>query len=84
MYTSGSTGQPKGVAIPQRGLVNRVFYRSTNHHSKDGVVITSYGVGTNYIFDPFVEHSCSSLILGLYQPETCTLVWINETLSDIS
>jgi aspartate racemase len=39
MYTSGSTGQPKGVATPHRGLVRLLFGQDWIHFGPDEVIL---------------------------------------------
>ncbi len=40
LYTSGSTGQPKGVAVPHSGVMNRIFWMQDEYclGSKDVVL----------------------------------------------
>ena len=63
MYTSGTTGRPKGVMVEHHGVVNlqvslsRIFgLRATNNE-----VILSF---SNYVFDHFVEQMTDALLNG--------------------
>src|SRR6185295_1925458 len=49
VYTSGSTGEPKGIAIPHRGLLNMVHW----HHRRYGTTAADRGTVTaSPAFDP--------------------------------
>ncbi|MCU0287271.1 MAG: condensation domain-containing protein, partial [Acidobacteria bacterium] len=61
MYTSGSTGQPKGVMIEQRGVVNLVYWFAGAFEIKAGVHLLQL---TDYSFDPSVEDIFSTLLFG--------------------
>jgi len=62
MYTSGSTGQPKGCIIPHRGLVNYVQFSTTNL----GVQQTDcFACQSNFTFDMFLMPVCISLLNGI-------------------
>ena len=42
LYTSGSTGVPKGVCLPQQGLLNQVNWQIKNGFAKPGVRTLQY------------------------------------------
>lgn len=42
LYTSGSTGVPKGVCLPQQGLLNQINWQIKNGYAKPGVRTLQY------------------------------------------
>lgn len=64
MYTSGTTGKPKGVAIKHTGVVNLCHWFKNAIPIKSGTRVLQL---TNYSFDPSVEDIFCSLLNG------CTL-----------
>jgi amino acid adenylation domain-containing protein len=42
LYTSGSTGVPKGVCLPQQGLLNQINWQIKNGFAKPGVKTLQY------------------------------------------
>ena len=50
MYTSGSTGQPKGVRVPHASLANLMHGARERGYPP---APTRYGVSANYVFDLF-------------------------------
>jgi len=70
LYTSGSTGQPKGVAIPHSGIVNRLAWMQKQYAlTKDDKVLQK----TPYSFDVSVWEFFWPLVVGaklvLAEPE---------------
>jgi len=61
LYTSGSTGQPKGVAIPHSGIMNRLYWMQSEYGlSQQDVVLQK----TPYSFDVSVWEFFWPLITG--------------------
>ncbi|OAQ67223.1 N-(5-amino-5-carboxypentanoyl)-L-cysteinyl-D-valine synthase [Pochonia chlamydosporia 170] len=63
MYTSGTTGRPKGVMVEHHGVVNLAVSLSKIFGLRDTVdeVILSF---SNYVFDHFVEQMTDALLNG--------------------
>jgi amino acid adenylation domain-containing protein len=78
-YTSGSTGQPKGVAVPHRGLLRMV--REPNFGTFEGAVFLQL---TTVAFDPSMLEIWGALLgggrLAVAPPGRLTLVEIGATL----
>jgi amino acid adenylation domain-containing protein len=61
MFTSGSTGQPKGVIVPHRGIVNRLLWMEKEMGlQEDDIVLQK----TAYTFDVSVWEFFWPLIMG--------------------
>nr|AAK21902.1 alpha-aminoadipyl-cysteinyl-valine synthetase [Kallichroma tethys] len=73
MYTSGTTGLPKGVMVEHHGVVNLAFSLAQifGLRDTDDEVILSF---SNYIFDHFVEQMTDALLNGQ------TLVVLNDEM----
>ncbi|KAG6001443.1 NRPS protein [Claviceps maximensis] len=63
MYTSGTTGKPKGVMVEHHGVVNLAVSLSKifGLRDTDDEVILSF---SNYVFDHFVEQMTDALLNG--------------------
>lgn len=61
LYTSGTTGRPKGVAVTNRNVCHYVRAFENEFHPKQGDVMLQYSVCT---FDIFVEEVFASLLNG--------------------
>ncbi|KAK2595220.1 hypothetical protein QQS21_007073 [Conoideocrella luteorostrata] len=63
MYTSGTTGKPKGVMVEHHGIVNLAVSLSKifGLRDTDDEVILSF---SNYVFDHFVEQMTDALLNG--------------------
>ena len=61
LYTSGSTGQPKGVAIEHRGLCNMALALGEAHHVTAGQRVLQFASSS---FDASVEELFSTLVSG--------------------
>ncbi|MEC0184206.1 non-ribosomal peptide synthetase, partial [Paenibacillus peoriae] len=61
LYTSGTTGQPKGVMVTHRSAVNTVNWFSQRYATNDGLrmILTS-----EYTFDPSLEQIFATLLYG--------------------
>ncbi|KAG9249803.1 N-(5-amino-5-carboxypentanoyl)-L-cysteinyl-D-valine synthase [Emericellopsis atlantica] len=73
MYTSGTTGRPKGVMVEHHGVVNLCASLSQTFglQDTDDEVILSF---SNYVFDHFVEQMTDALLNGQ------TLVVLNDDM----
>ena len=72
MYTSGTTGLPKGVIVEHRGVLNLKFAMEELFDlKKEAEVILSF---SNYIFDHFIEQMIDGILTGQ------TLVLLNDDL----
>nr|P25464.1 RecName: Full=N-(5-amino-5-carboxypentanoyl)-L-cysteinyl-D-valine synthase; AltName: Full=Delta-(L-alpha-aminoadipyl)-L-cysteinyl-D-valine synthetase; Short=ACV synthetase; Short=ACVS [Hapsidospora chrysogena] len=73
MYTSGTTGNPKGVMVEHHGVVNLCvsLCRLFGLRNTDDEVILSF---SNYVFDHFVEQMTDALLNGQ------TLVVLNDEM----
>ena len=61
LYTSGTTGQPKGVSVTNRNVCHYVRAFENEFHPKQGDVMLQYSVCS---FDIFVEEVFTSLLNG--------------------
>lgn len=61
LFTSGTTGIPKGVRVKQAGIINLIIYliKKYNFTDNESIALTS-----NYIFDPFIEQMFLALLSG--------------------
>ena len=73
MYTSGTTGRPKGVMVEHHGVVNLAasLAQIFGLRDTDDEVILSF---SNYVFDHFVEQMTDALLNGQ------TLVVLNDEM----
>ncbi|RHP34366.1 amino acid adenylation domain-containing protein [Lachnotalea sp. AF33-28] len=75
LYTSGSTGQPKGVMLKHRSINNLMAFMSDRMAGVEGAVLCS----TNMIFDIFISESLLPLAMGrcvvLADDEQMRLPW---------
>ncbi len=61
MYTSGTTGKPKGVVVEHRSVANLVQWFGSAYNLKPGVRVLQL---TRYTFDPSVEDIYATLLFG--------------------
>jgi amino acid adenylation domain-containing protein len=61
VYTSGTTGLPKGVAVEQRGLINYIRWRLDSHHFPRRNVTLQL---LSYAFDGFGSNFYTALLSG--------------------
>lgn len=61
LYTSGSSGRPKGVAVEQGGEVNLLVWFARRYHVQKGMHVL---LMSSYSFDPSVEDIFGSLVSG--------------------
>ncbi|MFL5739971.1 MAG: amino acid adenylation domain-containing protein, partial [Flavisolibacter sp.] len=61
MYTSGSTGLPKGVIVPQKGILNRLFWMNNylGQQSAQSVILS-----TRFVYDSSIWQILWPLING--------------------
>lgn len=60
LYTSGSTGQPKGIAMPHRGLVNQIQWQAAQGAGGGGRTLQWSAL----IFDVCYQETLSTLAVG--------------------
>ncbi|MCU0289296.1 MAG: condensation domain-containing protein, partial [Acidobacteria bacterium] len=61
MYTSGTTGNPKGILIEHRSVVNTVTWFGKHYDVRPGIHLLQL---TDYTFDPSVEQIFGALVYG--------------------
>lgn len=61
MYTSGTTGRPKGVMIENNGLVAYSHYIGERYHFTPHTAVLQ---STTYTFDPFIVETMPGLLYG--------------------
>lgn len=61
LYTSGTTGKPKGVMIEHRSIINLATSMIKNHDLLENKVVAVY---SNYVFDAFICELIPPLING--------------------
>lgn len=61
MYTSGTTGKPKGVMIENNGLVAYSQYIGERYHFTTNTTVLQ---STTYTFDPFIVETMPALLFG--------------------
>lgn len=61
LYTSGSTGQPKGVMLRHRALSNLLGGMKEWMAGLDGPILCT----TNVVFDTFITESLLPLAMGI-------------------
>jgi amino acid adenylation domain-containing protein len=77
MYTSGSTGIPKGVIIEHKNVVNNLHWFGKTYNLGPGIHFLEL---TNYTFDASVEDIFGSLLFGaaVYVVKSGTFTDIND------
>ncbi len=74
LFTSGSTGQPKGVMIEHQGMLNHLYAKIEDFRLDAGSIVAQTA---SQSFDVSVWQSLAALVVG-----GCTLVYTREVVLD--
>lgn len=64
MFTSGSTGEPKGVRISQKNIINNAYYLNNKVFLGKKIKPQNYGVFAEFVFDMSVQQIYPALLFG--------------------
>lgn len=88
LFTSGSTGNPKGVMIKGEDLIKRVDSESQAYGLKESDVLLSilpfsFDVGCNQLFSALIK-GCSLVILNSWMPKDMVSAMITYKVTGVS
>ncbi len=88
LFTSGSTGNPKGVMIKGEDLVNRITSESVAYELQEGDVLLnilpfSFDVGCNQLFTSLAT-GCNLVLLNSWMPKDIVSVILQYKVNGVS
>lgn len=75
MYTSGTSGNPKGVMVEHRGVINLVYFLTKKYSFSEQEGILQ---NVNYVFDVSIKQIMLALLNGLKLVLMPDYLWANE------
>ena len=61
VFTSGTTGIPKGIKVTARGMVNEAYHKVARLNTDDIIAIPQ---NFSFLYNPSLEFICASFVLG--------------------